>query len=94
MDVLGRQALEEFKASHAGVRGQLDAWLAEAEEADWNSPLELKRRYPTASILSENRVVFNVKGNAYRLLVRVSYKSRKILILKIGTHAEYDRWVL
>lgn len=94
MDVVGKGVLDEFKRRHADARGQVDSWLVEAEEADWDTPQAVKNRYPSASILSENRVVFNLKGNSYRLLVRVAYKLRKVVVLRVGTHAEYDRWDL
>ena len=94
MDVVGREVLEDFKRGHPDVQSQVDAWLLEAEEATWSTPHAVTKRYATASILSENRVVFNLKGNSYRLLVRIAYRLGKIIVLKAGTHAEYDRWDL
>ena len=94
MDVVGREVLEDFKRKHADVRSRIDAWLIEADEATWDSPHAVTERYPSASILSENRVVFNLKGNSYRLLVRIAYRLGKVLVLKAGTHAEYERWDL
>lgn len=94
MDVVGREVLEDFKRRHPDVQSQVDAWFLEAEEARWGTPHAVTRRYSTASILSENRVVFNLKGNSYRLLVRIAYRLGKVLVLMAGTHAEYDRWDL
>jgi mRNA interferase HigB len=94
MDVVGREVLEEFKRRHPDAQGQVDAWLLEAEEAQWDTLNAITRRYRTASILSENRVVFNLKGNKYRLLVRVSCRLGKVIVLRAGSHAEYDRWNL
>jgi len=94
MDVVGRDVLEALKMRHPDVRGQVDAWLFEAEEAQWSTPHAITQRFPTASILSEKRVVFNLKGNSYRLLVRVAYNTGTVIVLKAGTHAEYDRWDL
>ena len=94
MDVVGRGVLEDFKRRHPDVQSQVDAWLLEAEEATWSTPHAVTRRYGTASILSDNRVVFNLKGNSYRLLVRIAYRLGKVIVLKAGTHAEYDRWDL
>ncbi len=94
MDVVGREVLERFKSRHPDVQGQVDAWLLEAEEATWRTRHDVSRRYATASMLSDNRVVFNLKGNAYRLLVRIAYRLGKIIVLEAGTHAEYDRWDL
>jgi len=92
MRVVGKKILEEFKARHADVRSHVDAWVCEVEEAEWESPHDIKQQYATASLLGENRVVFNLKGNRYRLDVKVSYASQVVLIVRIGTHAEYDKW--
>ena len=92
MRVVGRAILEEFASQHADVRAPLDAWLCEVEEADWQGPAEVKARFPSASILSDDRVVFNIKGNRYRLEVKVSYKVKTVLITRVGTHAEYSNW--
>ena len=92
MKVVGRKCLEDFIQRHADVRSQVDAWLCEAEEAEWKTPQDVKDRYQQASFLSKNRVIFNLKGNNYRLEVKVSYTSRIILIIRIGSHAEYSKW--
>lgn len=94
MLVLGRAVLAEFAQAHADVRPQLQAWLAEAEDSEWNSPDELKRRYTTASLLDDNRVVFNLKGNKYRMLVRIDYRAKVVVVQRLGTHAEYSKWQL
>ena len=94
MLVVGQKRLEEFAASHADVRPRLHAWFHEVEEAQWKSPQDVKLRYPTASFLSDNRVVFNLKGNKYRLVTKVSFDVQVVLIEKIGTHAEYSKWEL
>ena len=92
MKVVKRKALEDFKRRHADARSHVDAWLCEAEEAQWKSSHDIKARYATASFLADNRVVFNLKGNKYRLDVKVSYKSQVVLIKRIGTHEEYNNW--
>jgi|SRR5579863_266029 len=92
--VVGRKVLAEFAQQHADVRSQLQAWLAEAEESEWESPSDVKRRYPTASVLADNRVVFNLKGNKYRLLVRIGYQAQVLVVERLGTHAEYSKWEL
>ena len=84
--------MDEFKKQHADVRPHIDSWLAEASEAVWCNPAELKRSYPKASILRDNQVVFNLSGNRYRLLVQISYANHIIVVKKIGTHSEYDKW--
>ncbi len=92
MKVVGRKKLEEFSRRHADVRSQIQAWLCEVEEAQWQTPHDVKARYATASFLGDNRVVFNLKGNKYRLDVKLSYKNQVVLIKRIGTHAEYSTW--
>ena len=92
MRVIGKETLEDFKRRHADVRSQVDAWLAEVEEARWDSPNDIKARFASASFLPNHRVVFNLKGNNYRLDVNVSYNTKVVLIKRIGTHAEYDTW--
>lgn len=79
---------------HAGSRSSLTAWLATAEEAQWKTPQDIKERFRSVSVLSENHVVFNISGNNFRLVVLVRYVEGQLLIVKIGTHAEYDKWKL
>ncbi|KKK82278.1 hypothetical protein LCGC14_2805000 [marine sediment metagenome] len=92
MRVVGKKTLDDFKRRHADVRSHVDAWTCEAEEAEWESPHDIKARYVTASFLTDNRVVFNLKGNSYRLDVKVNYLKKVVLIKRIGTHAEYNNW--
>jgi mRNA interferase HigB len=92
MRLVGLLLLEEFAGRHADVRPAIDAWVREAEDAKWRSPKEIKARYASASFLSDNRVMFNLKGNSYRLEVKISYESQVVLIKRIGTHAEYSKW--
>jgi len=92
MRVLGRQILQEFLQRHADARRPASAWLAEAEAALWRGPADIKARYPGASFLADNEVIFNIKGNKYRLKVMVAYASQTAIIQQAGTHAEYDRW--
>ena len=92
MKVVGRKKLEEFSRRHADVRSQLHAWLCSVEESQWQTPHDVKALYATASFLGDNRGVFNLKGNKYRLDVKLSYKNQVVLIKRIGTHAEYSSW--
>lgn len=94
MRVIGVEALDAFCRRHADVDQQTKAWVAEVKEARWCKPADIKRRYPSASFLEGDRIVFNLKGNKYRLLVKVSYKSGIVRVQKMGTHAEYDKWKL
>ncbi|RDC65476.1 type II toxin-antitoxin system HigB family toxin [Adhaeribacter pallidiroseus] len=91
MRVIAKRTLRDFWEKHADSEQQLKAWYNEAEQANWQSPNEIKKDYPSASILEDNRMVFNIKGNNYRLIVRINYKYGLIWIRFIGTHAEYDK---
>lgn len=91
MQLVGLFKLDAFKRTHADSRGQLNAWQWEVEAANWSGPKEIKDRYPSASFLADNRVIFNIKGNTYRLVVKARYQNGIILIEWIGTHAEYDK---
>jgi mRNA interferase HigB len=73
------------------VKKHLDAWYGEVEKASWKDPAELKAQFRSASIVSRERVVFNIKGNDYRLVVAINYHYQILLILWLGTHEEYDK---
>ncbi len=92
MRLVGREKLQEFQRRHADARSWISAWVAEVEGAGWRSPQELKERYPSASIINDQVVVFNVKGNSYRLEIRISYQAQVVSVGRWGTHTEYDRW--
>ncbi len=91
MQLINLAVLEELKSSHADARGALDAWRAEVQAATWLSPQDIKDRYASASFLTGNRVIFNIKGNSYRLVVKVRFQSGIVMIEWGGTHAEYDK---
>lgn len=91
MHVIKKKTLVEYYEKHAIVKNDLEAWYMEANNAHWKTPQNIKQRYSTASFLSGNRVVFNIHGNDYRLMVRINYESETVFILFIGTHAEYDK---
>lgn len=94
MRIAGRDKLTKFMRKHARSKSSLSDWLATAEEADWKTPQDIKERFRSADFLSKNRVIFDISGNNYRLVVLVRYVEGQLLILKIGTHAEYDKWDL
>jgi mRNA interferase HigB len=91
MRIISRKALREFWTIHADSEEALKAWFSEASQSSWESPADIKRRYPHASILPGNRVVFNIKGNIYRLIVKVNYHYGQVFIRFVGTHTEYDK---
>jgi len=92
MRLVGRPRLLEFESRHPAVRSWVRAWTKEVLASDWKSPQEVKDRYASASIVNSDVVIFNVKGNAYRLEVRIAYAQGVVEIVRCGTHAEYDRW--
>lgn len=92
MKVVGTKRLDAFRRKHSDASSQAAAWLNEVKAANWRTPQELKDRYPNASILPDNRVVFNIKGNCYRLEVKINYTTCTVAIRRIGSHAEYSRW--
>jgi mRNA interferase HigB len=89
--VIAKKTLREFWIKHNNCEESLKSWHKETEEASWKSPQDIKKDYPSASILQDNRVVFNIKGNTYRLVVKVNYDFGLVWIRFIGTHAQYDR---
>ena len=91
MRVIEKKILREFWTKHADCEQQLKAWYHEAEKGEWQSMNQIKKEYPSASILKDSRVVFNSKGNNYRLIVKINFDYQMMWIRFIGTHKEYDR---
>ncbi|MDD2384639.1 MAG: type II toxin-antitoxin system HigB family toxin [Sulfurospirillaceae bacterium] len=91
MRVISKRTLQDFWKCHKEAEYPLTAWYAEAVKAQWQSPQEIKTHYQTASFLCENRVVFNIGGNKYRLIVKINYAYNTVYIRFVGTHAEYDK---
>ncbi len=89
--MITRQKLKAFWDTHPLAEGPLKAWFKDAEQAQWQSPVEITQYYPTASILKASRVVFNIHGNDYRLVVKIHYNTGVVFIRFVGTHAEYDK---
>ena len=90
MRIIARKALRDYGEQQPSARDQLEAWYAEARHAEWATPADVKAEYGNASILKEGRVVFNICGNEYRLVVWINYEFFTVYIRLIGTHAEYD----
>lgn len=96
MLIIGTDVVESYFASHSGYRGikvarsQYDAWLRIVIAATWRNPEQVKIAYPKASILKGGRVVFNIKGNDFRLIAAVQYQIGVLAIRFFGTHSEYD----
>ena len=92
MKLIGKAVLDDFKNKYAEVHSQVNSWQAEIQTAEWSRSIDVKQRYSSASFLKDNQVVLNIKGNKYRLLVKVDYQNKIVLVKKAGTHAEYMRW--
>ena len=91
MRIISRKALRDSWEKHPDARQPLQAWYADVKHADWKSPSDIKAAYRNASFLANNRVVFNIKGNRYRLIVAVQYQFGIVYIRFVGTHNEYDK---
>ena len=97
MRVIARSTVRRFLDTVAGQKGHravetaLQAWLHEAERARWETPVDVKKAYATASVIDGDRVVFNIKGNDYRLVTAIDYARQAVFIKWIGSHAEYDK---
>ena len=91
MRVVAKKILRDFWEKHEDCEQQLKSWYREAQKAKWENPNQIKIEYPSASILNDNRVAFNIKGNNYRLIVKISYEYEMIWVRFIGTHDKYDK---
>jgi mRNA interferase HigB len=92
MILVGKGLLTEFGRKHASVRDAVAAWALEVESASWRSGVDVKARFPSVSFVGKDRLVFNLKGNHFRLDFQISYSAQVVLVRRIGTHAEYDSW--
>lgn len=93
MRIIAFRTLREFfeKSEYADSEPSLRAWYHDVKAAEWKSSNDLKQQYKSASIIGEGRVVFNIKGNVYRLIVAIDYEFQVIFIRFIGTHKQYDK---
>jgi mRNA interferase HigB len=90
MRIVARRTLREFWERYPDSEPQLKAWYAEAKDAAWRTPSDVKAKYGAASILKGSRVVFNICGNKYRLVIKVNYPYQVIYVRFLGTHEEYN----
>ena len=97
MIVIGTEIVETYFGRHLGHKGvkaarsQYEAWLAIAQASSWRGPEDVKATHPRASILKAGRVVFNIKGNDYRLVAAINYRAEVVVIRFFGSHADYDK---
>ena len=91
MRIISRKTRKDFWERHSDAEQPLQAWYADLKAAKWKSPSEIKNAYRNASFVGNNRVVFNIKGNTYRVVVAIQYQFGIVYIRFVGTHEEYDR---
>jgi len=91
MRVIAKKILREFWKKHPDSEEQLKTWYKEASKAKWANPSDIRKEYTKASILKGGRVVFNIYGNKYRLIVEINYKRQWVFIRFIGSHEDYDK---
>ncbi|OFX28149.1 MAG: addiction module toxin RelE [Bacteroidetes bacterium GWA2_31_9] len=91
MHIIKQKTLKEFWSIHNDVENQLKSWIFNIENSTWKSFNDVKQIYRSADLLKDNRIVFNIKGNDYRLIVKVNFDRGQVYIKFIGTHSEYDK---
>jgi len=91
MRIISVKTLKEFWLKFPHAEQALLSWYEEAEAANWNNPNELKSQYRNASVLTDKRVVFNIHGNTYRLIVDIEYRLKIVFVVWFGTHKQYDK---
>lgn len=92
MQIIARRTLKEFWDRHPQAEAPLEAWYAQVKSASWQSPADIKREFgSTVDFIADNRVIFDIGGNKYRLIVHVAYRFKRVLVKFVGTHRDYDR---
>jgi mRNA interferase HigB len=91
MRIIARSTLREYWQKHPDTEQPLKAWFDDTSRANWKTPSDIKDNYANASIIANNRVIFNIKGNNHRLIVHIRYDISIVFIRFIGTHQEYDK---
>ena len=91
MTLVGREKLYQFITKHQDTRSWIENWISDVQNANWQNTQDVKDRYSSVSFLANRIVIFNVKGNSYRLEVQIAYKTKKVIVKWAGTHAEYSK---
>lgn len=91
MRIIAKKQLREFWAKHDQAENPLKAWHATVSKAEWRIPADIKEQFGSADFVGDNRVIFNIAGNKYRLVVHVAYPFKMVLIKWVGTHKDYDK---
>ncbi len=94
MNIISKRTLVQFYEKHPQAKTPLEVWHQDAKKAEWKTPDDIKKVYSSASFLEDNRVVFNIKGNDYRLVVHIDYLRKIVRVKFIGTHSEYDKIIV
>jgi mRNA interferase HigB len=93
MRIIAKRTLREFyeNPNYRDSKGAIGAWYSEVSKANWSSPNDIKIQYKSASVVGGNKIVFNICGNKYRLIVKINYTAKIVFIKFIGTHKQYDK---
>ena len=91
MNVISKRTLVLFYKKHSEAKIALEVWHSDAKKSIWSTPDDIKKIYSSASFLKDNRVIFNIKGNDFRLIVHIDYPRKIVRVKFIGTHSEYDK---
>jgi len=93
MRIISKKTLKDFYETpiYSDSKNALEAWHKEVLKLDWNNPIEIKDMYASASIVGDEKVVFNISGNKYRLIVKINYPAKIVFIKFVGTHKQYDK---
>lgn len=91
MHIISYKAIREYYEKHAAAKPYLTAWFKTTKKAEWGSVNEMRLDYPSAEMVGDGKVVFNIKANDYRLVALVGFKTKRVFVLWIGTHAEYSK---
>jgi mRNA interferase HigB len=91
MKIVALSTLKAFWTRHPDAKGPLQSWYSAAAEENWTTPQDIKNRYRSADFIGDRRVVFNIGGNHYRLIVAVAYRTGWVYVKFVGTHADYDK---
>lgn len=91
MNIISKRTLVQFYEKYPQAKTPLEVWYQDNKKAQWKTPSDIKKVYSSASFLEDNRVVFNIKDNDYRLVVHIDYLRKIVRVKFIGTHSEYDK---
>ncbi len=91
MQIIARRTLRAFWEVNPPAEAPLRTWYALVAAADWTGPADVKAHFGSADFVGDNRIIFNIGGNKYRLIVHVAYTYKRVLVKFVGTHADYDK---